>query len=127
MINLGISRRAALMGAGAIAAWASSPARALMAKTGAAPLPSAVESLLARMTVEEKAGQCTLMAAAWAGGAANALNPITATATFDEQLDDVTYGKVPKSISRSVPCAPSNNKDFPLLIALSKYLVVSII
>lgn len=94
MNNPGISRRAALMGAGAIAAWASSPARALMAKTGAAPLPSAVESLIARMTVEEKAGQCTLMAAAWAGGAANALNPISATATFDEQLADVRKGRL---------------------------------
>ena len=46
------------------------------------------------MTVEEKAGQLTLMAAAWAGGAANALNPISATATFDEQLAQVRAGRL---------------------------------
>ncbi len=93
MEDIRISRRALMMGAGAVAAWTASPARALLAQaTGA--LPASVESLIGQMTVEEKAGQLTLMAAAWAGGAANALNPISATATFDEQLAQVRAGRI---------------------------------
>ncbi|WP_242153638.1 glycoside hydrolase family 3 N-terminal domain-containing protein [Sphingomonas sp. BAUL-RG-20F-R05-02] len=88
-----ISRRAALMSVAAAAAWATSPARALLGQTHGT-LPASVESLLARMSVEEKAGQLTLMAAAWAGGAANALNPISATGTFDTQLADVRAGRL---------------------------------
>ncbi len=93
MEDIRISRRALMMGAGAVAAWSASPARALLAQaTGT--LPASVEALIAQMTVEEKAGQLTLMAAAWAGGAANALNPISATATFDEQLAQVRSGRI---------------------------------
>ncbi|WP_258046619.1 glycoside hydrolase family 3 N-terminal domain-containing protein [Sphingomonas folli] len=88
------SRRAWLMGAGATLAWAASPARALLAQAAPAPLPAAVESLVARMTVEEKAGQLTLMAAAWAGGAATALNPAGAGASFEGQLRDVRRGRL---------------------------------
>ena len=52
-----ISRRAALLGAGAMVAWAASPARALMRQDDGAPaLPAAVDALVGRMTVEEKAG-----------------------------------------------------------------------
>ena len=89
-----VSRRAMLMGAGAVAAWAASPARALIAQAREAALPAPVEALLARMTVEEKAGQLTLMAAAWAGGAATALNPAGAGASFDEQLAQVRAGRL---------------------------------
>ena len=89
-----VSRRAMLIGAGAVAAWAASPARALMAQAREAALPAPVEALLARMTVEEKAGQLTLMAAAWAGGAATALNPAGAAASFDEQLAQVRAGRL---------------------------------
>ncbi|MBW6522756.1 glycoside hydrolase family 3 C-terminal domain-containing protein [Sphingomonas sp. RHCKR47] len=89
-----VSRRAMLMGAGAAAAWAVSPARALMAQTRGAALPAPVEALLAQMTVEEKAGQLTLMAAAWAGGAATALNPAGAASSFDEQLAQVRAGRL---------------------------------
>ncbi len=89
-----VSRRAMLMGAGAAAAWAASPARALMAQAREAALPAPVEALLTRMTVEEKAGQLTLMAAAWAGGAATALNPAGAASSFDEQLAQVRAGRL---------------------------------
>ncbi|TCP36724.1 glycoside hydrolase family 3 N-terminal domain-containing protein [Sphingomonas sp. BK235] len=88
------SRRAWLMGAGATLAWAASPARALLAQAAATPLPPAFEALIARMTVEEKAGQLTLMAAAWAGGAAAALNPAGAGASFDQQLAEVRRGRL---------------------------------
>ena len=46
------------------------------------------------MTVEEKAGQLTIMAAAWAGGSATALNPTGAAASFDGQLADVRAGRL---------------------------------
>jgi beta-glucosidase len=89
-----ISRRAILMGAGAMATWAASPARALLAEVGQGALPAAVERLLASMTPEEKAGQLTLMAAAWAGGAATALNPAGAAASFEGQLAEVRAGRL---------------------------------
>ncbi|MEG8020562.1 glycoside hydrolase family 3 N-terminal domain-containing protein [Sphingomonas aerolata] len=89
-----ISRRAMIMGAGAVTAWAASPARALLQQT-AQPraLPASVEAVLARMTVVEKAGQLTLMAAAWAG-AATALNPAGGSSSFDEQLAQVRAGRL---------------------------------
>ncbi|AJP71646.1 glycoside hydrolase family 3 N-terminal domain-containing protein [Sphingomonas hengshuiensis] len=94
MLKSLVSRRAALMGAGAIAAWASSPARALIQAAQDAPAPAFIESLIAKMTVEEKAGQLTLMAAAWAGSAATALNPPSAGASFAQQLDQVRRGQL---------------------------------
>ncbi|WP_294190505.1 glycoside hydrolase family 3 N-terminal domain-containing protein [uncultured Sphingomonas sp.] len=89
-------RRAVLMGAGMAAAWAASPARALLAQAAAkaATLPPKVEALIAQMTVEEKAGQVTLMAAAWAGGAATALNPAGAASSFEGQLAEVRAGRL---------------------------------
>lgn len=94
--RISVSRRALLMGAGAVAAWAASPARALMAQMGdGGSASSDIDALIARMTVEEKAGQVTLMAAAWAGGAANALNPTSPSrANFRQQMDDVRRGRI---------------------------------
>ncbi|SEM02825.1 beta-glucosidase [Sphingomonas palmae] len=89
-------RRTVLMGVGMAAAWAASPARALLAQAAArtTTLPPAVEALIAQMTVEEKAGQVTLMAAAWAGGAATALNPAGAASSFEGQLAEVRAGRL---------------------------------
>ncbi|WP_311266843.1 glycoside hydrolase family 3 N-terminal domain-containing protein [Sphingobium sp. WCS2017Hpa-17] len=91
-----VSRRAILIGAGAVAAWAASPARALLAQAGAGGAASAdLDALIAKMTVEEKAGQVTLMAAAWAGGAANALNPTSPSkSSFRQQLEEVKRGRI---------------------------------
>lgn len=83
-----ISRRAAVIGASAVAAWAASPLRAMAQALAPAALPAAVEALLARMTLEEKAGQLQIMAAAWGGASATALNPPSAGATFESQLAD---------------------------------------
>lgn len=94
MVDARISRRAALMGAGAVAAWAASPARALIQAADAQRTPAFVDALIARMTVEEKAGQLTLNAAAWAGSAATALNPPSAGASFEEQLQQVRAGRL---------------------------------
>ena len=96
MDRLQMSRRAMMMGATATAAWIASPARALLraVTNDTMTLTAALETLLATMTVDEKAGQLTLMAAAWAGGAATALNPAAAASTFTSQLDEVRKGRL---------------------------------
>ncbi|HVJ01156.1 MAG TPA: glycoside hydrolase family 3 N-terminal domain-containing protein [Sphingomonas sp.] len=92
MLEARISRRAALMGAGAVAAWASSPARAMLQAAARLPIPSFVDGLIAKMTLQEKAGQLTLMPSAWGGGVATALNPPTNGPSFEAQLDEVRQG-----------------------------------
>ncbi|TFI57821.1 beta-glucosidase [Sphingomonas parva] len=89
MIDTKISRRAALLGAGAVAAWVSSPARALLNAAATLPVPALVDGLVGRMTVEEKAGQLTLLPSAWGGGIATQLNPPTQGSNWEEQLDEV--------------------------------------
>jgi beta-glucosidase len=51
MLDTEISRRAALMGLGAVAAWAASPARALLQSVGKLEVPAFVDDLVARMTL----------------------------------------------------------------------------
>ena len=93
MLDTRISRRAALMGAGAAAAWLASPARALLQAAGRLEVPSFVDDLIARMTLEEKAGQLSLMASAWGGGAAAALNP-PSNSNFPKQLEETRQGQL---------------------------------
>lgn len=83
-----------MLGGAALLAWRASPASALVAALGEARLPAAVERLVATMTLEEKAGQLTLMAAAWAGGAANKLNPVTPGGGYEAQLADTRAGRL---------------------------------
>ncbi len=89
-----ISRRAVIAGASAIAAWAVNPASAALQATDTAGLSTRIADLLARMSVDEKAGQLSLMFAAWRGGAAAALNPVDRDASFAKQLDEVRSGKL---------------------------------
>lgn len=77
-----------------MAAWAASPARALIAAAGNSALPASVDALIGQMTLEEKAGQLTLMAAAWAGSAANALNPAQGSPSYKNQLEEVERGRI---------------------------------
>jgi beta-glucosidase len=94
MQDMRISRRAALMGAGAIAAWLASPARALLQKVGQLQVPAFVDQLISRMTLEEKAGQLQLMASAWGGGAALSLNPPQGNSDFPRQVDEARRGQL---------------------------------
>ena len=94
MFETGISRRAALMGAGAAAAWLSSPARALLQEVGRLEVPAFVRPLIARMTLEEKAGQLSLFASAWAGGTALALNPPKGNSDFSRQVEEARQGRL---------------------------------
>jgi beta-glucosidase len=94
MLDLAISRRAALMGAGAVAAWLASPARALLQAAGRIEVPGYVEQLISRMTLEEKAGQLQLMASAWGGGAALSLNPPGEGSDFQQQVKEAADGRL---------------------------------
>ncbi|HEY7958929.1 MAG TPA: glycoside hydrolase family 3 N-terminal domain-containing protein [Sphingomicrobium sp.] len=94
MLDTHISRRAALMGAGAVAAWLGSPARALLQSAAKVQVPGFVEDLIARMTLEEKAGQLQIMAAAWGGGAALSLNPSSAGPNFQQQVEEARQGQL---------------------------------
>jgi beta-glucosidase len=94
MLDTRISRRGALLGAGAIAAWLHSPARAMLAQSAALPVPAFVDALIAKMTIAEKAGQLTLMPSAWGGGVATALNPPTNGPSFEAQLEEVRQGSI---------------------------------
>ena len=82
------------MGAGAVAAWLASPARALLQAVGKVQVPGFVESLIGRMTLEEKAGQLSLMASAWGGGAALALNPPQGNSDFPKQVAEARQGQL---------------------------------
>jgi len=93
MLDTRISRRAALMGAGAVAAWLASPARALLQTAGKLEVPAFVDQLIGRMTLEEKAGQLSLMASAWGGGVAAALNP-PSNSNFPQQGEEARQGQL---------------------------------
>jgi len=90
-----MTRRGALMTAAALLAWARNPARALLARSAPDNTHRArIEALIARMSLEEKAGQLTLMPAAWSGSAATALNPPSAGGDFEQQLGEVRAARL---------------------------------
>jgi beta-glucosidase len=94
MMDMRISRRAALIGAGAVVAWLGTPARALLEAAGRLQTPRFVDDLIGRMTLEEKAGQLQLMASAWGGGAALSLNPSNAGPNFQQQVEEARRGQL---------------------------------
>ena len=93
MLDTRISRRAALIGGGATIAWFSSPARALLQSATQVSVPAFVDGLIAKMTLEEKAGQLSLMASAWGGGIAAALNP-PSNSNFPQQVEEARQGQL---------------------------------
>jgi beta-glucosidase len=93
MLDTRISRRAALLGAGVTVAWLSSPARALLQAATRVPVPAFVDALISKMTLEEKAGQLSLMASAWGPSAAAALNP-PSNSNFPQQLEETRQGQL---------------------------------
>jgi beta-glucosidase len=94
MVDTRISRRALMMSAGAAAAWLASPARALMQAVGKIETPAFIDPLIARMTLEEKAGQLQIMPSAWGGGAALALNPPQGDTNFPKQVEEARQGQL---------------------------------
>lgn len=98
-----ISRRALMLSAGALAAWQVSPVRALMQtaeRDGA--LPPRVDALIGRMTLEEKAGQLTIMPAAWDANAAT-FNPSQPLTSFRAQLAQIRAGQITGVFNGSGP------------------------
>lgn len=94
MLDTRISRRAALMGAGVVTAWLTTPARALVEAAARLPVPAFIDPLIARMTLEEKAGQLSLMASAWGGGVAASLNPPSNSSDFPKQVEEARQGRL---------------------------------
>ena len=93
IVDSRISRRAAMIGLGLTAAWLASPARALFSASAKVPVPAFIDDLIARMTLEEKAGQLSLMASAWGGSTAAALNPPNGN-NFEQQLEETRQGRL---------------------------------
>ena len=89
-----LSRRSAIRALGLASAWAISPLRAGLAAAATRDVPPFIDALIARMTLEEKAGQLTLMAAAWGGDRAAGLNPPGGLANFDAQIEDAVAGQL---------------------------------
>src|SRR5947209_7978995 len=94
MVDTRISRRGVLMGTGAVVAWLSSPVRALSQRVGQVQTPAFINELIPRMTLEEKAGQLSLMASAWGGGTALSLNPPQANSDFPKQVEEARRGQL---------------------------------
>lgn len=90
-----MQRRCILLGGSLIAIWAASPARALFkaVEDEGAGTSERVRSLIARMTIEEKAGQLTLMTSA-VGGPINPVNPDPANPQLNRQLEEVRRGSL---------------------------------
>jgi beta-glucosidase len=94
MSEVTVSRRSALLAMGAATAWAASPLRAVVKQAAAQPVPAFIDALIARMTLEEKAGQLTLLPSAWGGSQAAQLNPPGNGQGFDAQIADAVAGKL---------------------------------
>lgn len=94
MAETRITRRSAVIGMALSSLWAASPIAALARAAEGRQSDALVNDLLARMTIEEKAGQLTLMAAAWGGSSATALNPPGNGGSFDAQIEDAVAGRL---------------------------------
>lgn len=89
-----ISRRALFLGSAALAAWQASPLRAAIAALDQATPDSRIRSLIDRMSIEEKAGQLTLMPSPWTSAAAAAVNPAAAKRNVDNLVADASAGRL---------------------------------
>ncbi|MFM5916527.1 MAG: glycoside hydrolase family 3 N-terminal domain-containing protein [Novosphingobium sp.] len=94
MSEQGVSRRSVLAAMGVATAWAASPLRAAAKVAAAQPVPAFINALIAKMTLEEKAGQLTLLPSAWGGSQAAQLNPPGNGQSFDAQVADAVAGKL---------------------------------
>jgi beta-glucosidase len=93
MSDLQVSRRSALMAMGLASAWAASPLPAV-ARAAGAKTPAFINDLIRKMTLEEKAGQLTLLPSAWGGSKAAQFNPPGNGQSFDAQVADCVAGKL---------------------------------
>ena len=94
MVDARVSRRSLVMGGAAVTAWAASPVSAMLRAIKPGKDAMAIDSLIGRMTLEEKAGQLSLMASAWGGGVATALNPAGDNGSFAAQVAAAVAGRL---------------------------------
>lgn len=94
-MTLHTTRRSMLLATLLASAWAVSPMRALAAAIGkeAAATEKRLAALLAQMTIEEKAGQLTLMPSAL-DGRASSFNPARPDASIARQLTQARQGRL---------------------------------
>lgn len=87
-----LTRRSTLLAMGLASAWAAAPLSALAKSAGKSGSAAFIEELIQRMSLEEKAGQLTLLPAAWGGTKAAQFNPPGNGQNFDSQIADATAG-----------------------------------
>ena len=89
------SRRTLLIGTACLTAWHSSPVGAVLRAVGkGTPTSARVRDLVARMTIEEKVGQLTLMPTPWTSAAAARINPDAARKNVENLVEDAQSGRV---------------------------------
>ena len=88
-----ISRRSVLISSACFFAWQASGIQAAMAAVRR-PLTSRVKALIAQMTIDEKAGQLTLMPTPWTSAAAAKINPAAAVRNVENMVDDAQAGRL---------------------------------
>lgn len=88
-----ISRRSVLISSACLFAWQASGIPAAMGAVRR-PLSSRVKSLIAQMTIEEKAGQLTLMPTPWTSAAAAKINPAAAVKNVENLVSDAQAGRL---------------------------------
>lgn len=89
-----VTRRSALIAMGLASAWAATPVFALARTAASKATPAFIDDLIKRMTLEEKAGQLTLLPSAWGGSKAAQFNPPGNGQSFDAQIADAVAGKL---------------------------------
>lgn len=93
MTRHGITRRQLLLAAGASGLLSRIP-MGFALEPAASTTPAFIDDLIARMSLQEKAGQLSLFSSASQNGAAAAANPVTATAAVDAQLEAARAGQL---------------------------------
>ena len=88
-----VSRRSVLISSACLFAWQASGIPAAMA-AARRPLSGRVKSLIAQMTIEEKAGQLTLMPTPWTSAAAAKINPEAALRNIENLTGDAQAGRL---------------------------------
>lgn len=88
-----ISRRSVLIGSACMFAWQASGLQAAVRNVKRGPSDRA-KALIARMTIEEKAGQLTLMPTPWTSAAAAKINPEAALRNVENLTGDAQAGRL---------------------------------